>query len=141
MRRWIVAAGLALLLASNAASGEHARELTGLRLTFPTGLAGCPDGGMWVASTYSDTLVRVDSASGTSREIRLPQASHPAGLACDRRGAVWFAASGLGLVGRISPGLNKPQEFVLPSMRVPRRAASVPRAIAIHPERQEAWFT
>lgn len=136
----LAVAGTILLLAENLARGESAHEVSNLRLTFPTGLASCPDGSIWVASTYSDTLVRLDPVSGSLREVRLPLASHPAGLACDRRGAVWFAASGLGLVGRLDPGVEKAKEFVLPSTAT-ARTILVPRAIAIHPGRQEAWFT
>jgi virginiamycin B lyase len=142
--RWLlfafVAVGVSTLLVGSAARSEEVRELPDVRLTFPTGLAVCPDGAVWVASTFADALVRVDPSSGASRTVRLPPASHPAGLACDPRGAVWFAASGLGFVGRLDPGTDKAKEFALPSL-VGARLPLVPRAVAIDTRREEVWFT
>jgi virginiamycin B lyase len=134
-------AGAFVVLAAGRGDGEEAREVPGPRLTFPTGLAVCPDGGLWVASTYADTLVRIDPTSGATRAIRLELASHPAALICDRRGALWFAASGRGYVGRLDPDSDKPRQFVPPRVATAGRAIPVPRGLAIHPGRQEVWFT
>jgi virginiamycin B lyase len=143
--RWTVAVLLIAaaigVVVSTTARGEGLRELPGPRLTFPTGLTSCPDGAIWIASTFADTLLRIDAASGASSEFRLELGSQPTGLVCDRRGAVWFAASGRGYVGRLEPGADKPKEFAVPSIATVRNAIPAPRALAIHAARDEVWFT
>jgi virginiamycin B lyase len=117
------------------------RELESPVLTYPTGLAVAADGGVWIASTYADRLVRVDAATGATRTVELPQRSHPAGLLADARGAVWYAGSGLGLVARIEPDGHTVREFAIPSMLTARYAIPSPWSLAADPARGQVWFT
>jgi virginiamycin B lyase len=150
IRARLVAGGLvvgALGLASSAvmaadpAPREAVREFESPVLTFPTGIAVAADGGVWIASTYADQLVRFDPAARAVRTIQLPQRSHPAGLLADARGAVWYAASGLGLVARIEPDGKTVRELAIPSMATARYAIPSPWSLAADPAGGQVWFT
>ena len=115
-------------------------ELAEPGLTFPTGLTVAPDGAIWVASTFADELVRVAPPSFRITRVRLPLRSHPVGLAADAQGRIWFAGSGVGLVGRLTPGGTRAAEFPPPSLL---REAALPfvAAVALDPRGENAWFT
>jgi virginiamycin B lyase len=127
--------------AAQAPRQPTAREFSAPVLTFPTGVAAAPDGSIWVASTYSDKLLRFDPSTGQARDIPLPHRSHPVGVLVDPQGAVWYAASGLGLVGRLDPGAARPKEFAIPSIADARSAIPSPWAIALEPAGSHLWFT
>jgi virginiamycin B lyase len=139
----VAAASLLLALpgASEAQSSPAAREFTTPMLTFPTGIAVAVDGGVWIASTYADKLVRFDPESREVREVRLPLRSHPAGLLVDEGGAVWYAGSGLGVIGRLDPGHDRPREFAIPRIATARFATPSPWSLALDRSRSEIWFT
>jgi len=113
------------------------RELA-IVLTLPLGLGVGGDGAVWVASTMSDRLVRVDR-SGSVMSHALPLRSHPVGLAVDGAGAVWFAGSGVGLVGRLSPGVRRAAEFPPPAVLTPDDG--IPTAWALSIGGPYVWFT
>lgn len=117
------------------------REVEAPVLTFPTGLAVAADGGVWIASTYADRLVRFDPATGAARTIRLPQRTHPVGLLADARGAIWYAGSGLGLVARLEPDGTTVREFAIPSIVTAKFAIPSPWSLATDPVGGQVWFT
>jgi virginiamycin B lyase len=125
---------------AQSAEALSVREFEQPALTFPTGVAVAPDGGIWIASTYADKLVRFDPRSGQSREFPLALRSHPVGLLAEPAGAVWYAASGLGHVGRLEPD-GKPREFAIPSMLRARSAIPSPWSITLDSRRSEIWVT
>jgi len=144
--------GLALLLALGARLAAAAEpcavggspgitELGVGPFTFPTGVVAAPDGAIWVASTFADQLVRVDPVSLATSVVSLPLRSHPIGLAADTRGRIWFAASGVGLVGRLTPGAARAAEFAPPSLFGDVVVPPFVSAIALGPAGGDAWFT
>ena len=150
MRELILLALLVVLAPRPAAAGEPCAtgggpqaiaELAAPTFTFPAGVVAAPDGAIWVASTFADQLVRVDPVSLRATVVQLPLHSHPVGLAADARGHIWFAGSGVGLAGRLTPGVARAAEFPPPSLL--RAAATVPSvsAIAVEPGGGSVWFT
>ncbi len=108
-------------------------------LTYPTAVAVAPDGSVWIASTYADTLVRFDPERERSEEVKLPLRSHPAGLLVDARGAVWFSATGL--VGRLARASARASEFAVPSVVAAKYSSPMPWLLALDAARDEVWFT
>lgn len=149
MRRPRATGALALLLAALPVVGHADRgprgaavhEFTEPVLSYATGLAVATDGAVWIASTYSDQLVRFDPATGASRRIKLPLRTHPAGLMADAHGAVWYAGSGLGLVAKIEPDGKTVREFAIPSMTTARFAIPSPWSVVADPVGGQVWFT
>jgi len=145
-----VAAAIALAVLAVAAAKESSacespprviRELATPRFTFPLGLAVAPDGALWVASTMSDHLVRVDPMGGTTEAHRLPLRTHPVGIALDRGGAVWFSGSGVGLVGRLAPRASRAAEFPPPALLTGARGVPTAWSLALGGPRSEVWFS
>ena len=62
--------------------------------------AVAPDGALWYAGQMSNTLGRLDPATGEIREYRLNTPdSGPHGLVADRDGNIWFTANFKGYIG------------------------------------------
>ncbi len=151
MRDCLLVVALLLLAAGPAHAGQACtgdgasrRDITELiepALTFPLGLATAPDGAIWAASTFADQLVRLELDSGRISVVQLPLRSHPVGLAVDDQGRVWFAGSGVGLVGRITPGVARAAEFPPPTLFFPGRSIPSPTGIALDKRSGQAWFT
>lgn len=140
----ILAVALTLCLALAAPTrvpGGALQEFDNPVLTFPMGLAVSPDGGVWIASTYADQLVRFDPETRTVRRLQLEPRAHPVGIMADRRGAIWFAASGLGRVDRVEPDGTTIRQFGIPSMLTARFAIPSPWALAMDELRRQVWFT
>lgn len=117
------------------------REFAEPLLAFPGGIAVTPDGAVWVASMFTDKLIRFDPRTAQSREFPLALRTHPVGVLADPSGAVWFAASGLGRVGRLDPGSDKLKEFGIPAMLTARNAIPSPWLLARDPKDGDIWFT
>ena len=103
---------------------------------FPHDAALAPDGALWFTGMGSNTLGRLDVATGSFRSypLRTPD-SGPHGLVADRTGVIWFTANYKGYIGRLDPGTGQIVEYPLPDKR-----AQDPHTPAFD-QIGELWFT
>ncbi len=77
--------------------------------------AVAPDGALWYTGQMSNTLGRLDPATGEIREYRLKTPnSGPHGLVADREGNIWFTANFKGYIGKLDPRTGAITEYPLP---------------------------
>jgi virginiamycin B lyase len=73
-----------------------------------------PDGALWYTGQLSNTLGRLDPATGEIREYRLKTPdSGPHGLVADREGNIWFTANFRGYIGKLDPRTGNITEYPL----------------------------
>ncbi len=104
--------------------------------SFPHDPAVGPDGALWYTGMMSNTLGRVDPATGKIKEYPLPIAgSGPHGLVADGEGNIWFTASYKGYIGKLNA-----QTGVVTAYPMPDPSARDPHSLAIDPK-GIIWFT
>jgi virginiamycin B lyase len=103
---------------------------------FPHDPAVAPDGALWFTGMGSNTLGRLDTATGTFRSypVRTPD-SGPHGLVADRKGNIWFTANYKGYIGRLDPATGVMAEYPLPDKK-----AKDPHT-PVFDQKGELWFT
>jgi virginiamycin B lyase len=136
--------GLALLLLVSfmvltAIAGETVRieewDLTTPQ-SHPHDPAVAPDGSLWYTGMGSNTLGRLDPATGTIKEYRLKTPdSGPHGLVADREGDIWFTANFKAYIGRLNPRTGEVREYPMPDP-----AAKGPHT-PVFDQKGVLWFT
>lgn len=103
--------------------------------SFPHDPAVGKDGALWYTGMFSDTIGRLDPASGSIREYRLKPGSAPHGLAADDKGMIWFTANRGAYIGRLDPQSGAVTEYPMPDP-----AAEDPHT-PVFDKRGTLWFT
>ncbi len=104
--------------------------------SFPHDPAVGPEGSLWYTGLMSNTLGRLDPATGKIKEYRLKTAdSGPHGLTADREGNIWFTANYKGYIGRLNPQTGEVVEYLMPDSR-----ARDPHSLAFD-SKGTLWFT
>lgn len=95
-----------------------------------------PDGALWYTGQMSNTLGRLDPATGEIREYRLKSPnSGPHGLVADREGNIWFTANFKGYIGKLDPRTGEITEYPLPD-----KGAEDPHT-PVFDQKGTLWFT
>jgi virginiamycin B lyase len=104
--------------------------------SFPHDPAVAPDGSLWYTGMFSNTLGRLDPATGEIKEYKLknPQ-SGPHGLVADKEGRIWFTANDKAYIGRLDPGTGEVTEYPMPDP-----AAHDPHTL-VFDQKGMLWFT
>jgi virginiamycin B lyase len=104
--------------------------------SFPHDPAVAPDGSLWYTGMRSNTLGRLDPATGQIKEypLKTPD-SGPHGLIADREGNIWFTANYKGYIGKLNPRTGEVTEYPMPDP-----AARDPHTIVID-RKGILWFT
>jgi virginiamycin B lyase len=77
--------------------------------------ASAPDGSLWYTGMHSNTLGRLNPASGKIKEYQLKTPdSGPHGLVTDKEGDIWFTANYKSYIGKLDPHTGDVQEFPMP---------------------------
>lgn len=98
--------------------------------------AVAPDGTLWYTGQRSNTLGRLDLATGKIQEFPLKTpGSGPHGLVADREGNIWFTANAKGYIGKLDPRTAKVTEYPLPD-----KSAEDPHT-AVFDQAGILWFT
>jgi len=98
--------------------------------------AVAPDGALWYTGQMSNTLGRLDPATGEIREYRLKTPnSGPHGLVADREGNIWFTANFKGYIGKLDPRTGEITEYPLPG-----KGAEDPHT-PVFDQKGTLWFT
>ena len=100
----------------------------------PTGITTGPDGGVWFTGFSSNTIGRIDPATGAIVEYALGSGSGPYGITTGPDGRAWFTEASGNRIGRIDPATGTIVEYAVPT------PASRPQGIAKGPD-GGVWFT
>ena len=113
--KWLIPVGIVAVVAIIAlavlivggSGGSSGTELSvGQRIAvgdFPDGVAVDQNGLLWVASTRGNTVTRIDSASGTSDIVPVPDGSEPLAVAVTDDGGVWVSLRAEDRIVRFDP--------------------------------------
>ena len=101
-----IAAGLSVVIKEWAVPTLNSR---------PHDPAVAPDGSLWYTGQLSNTLGRLEPATGAIKEfpLRAPH-SGPHGLVADQDGNIWYTANFAGYIGKLNPSSGEITEFPLP---------------------------
>ncbi len=73
------------------------------------------DGSVWYTGQRASVIGRLDPASGTFKEWKLPTPnSGPHGLTADKDGNVWYTGNAAGLIGKVNPSTGEITEYKMP---------------------------
>lgn len=77
--------------------------------------AVAPDGSLWYTGMRSNTIGRLDPATGKIKEYQLKKPdSGPHGLVADKEGNIWFTANYKSYIGKLNPRSGEVQEYPMP---------------------------
>jgi len=77
--------------------------------------AVAPDGSLWYTGMRSNTIGRLDPATGKIKEYQLKTSdSGPHGLVVDKEGNIWFTANYKSYIGKLNPHTGEVQEYPMP---------------------------
>ena len=86
--------------------------------SFPHDPAVGIDGSLWYTGMASNTLGRLDPATGMIKEYRLTTPdSGPHGITPDKDGNIWFTANYKGYIGKLDPQTGKFRSIPCPTAR------------------------
>jgi virginiamycin B lyase len=74
-----------------------------------------PDGSIYIAVMFGNTIARFDPRTKAFQEWDLPSGARPHGLLVDRNGQVWYTGNGNGTIGHLDPATAKVIEHRAPS--------------------------
>ena len=104
--------------------------------SFPHDPAVAPDGALWYTGMLSNTLGRLDPATGKITEYRLKTPkSAPHGLVADTKGNIWFTANQKAYIGMLDPATGEVKEYQMPDP-----AAADPHTL-VFDQKGVLWFT
>jgi virginiamycin B lyase len=73
-----------------------------------------PDGSIWYVGQRSNTIGRINPATGQVREWLLPARALPHSVNVDAQGGVWYMGNGNGTIGRFNPETGEATEYRMP---------------------------
>jgi virginiamycin B lyase len=73
-----------------------------------------PDGMVWWVGQRSNTIGKLDPASGQMREWLLPARTLPHSVNVDAQGSIWYLGNGNGTIGRFDPATGAATEYRMP---------------------------
>ena len=79
----------------------HIRSYAGPGIGWPEGITTAPDGALWFADGYGDSIGRI-STDGQIRKYTNPRINWPSGIAAGPDGALWFVNGLDDSIGRIT---------------------------------------
>lgn len=72
------------------------------------------DGTIWWAGQWSNTIGRIDPATGEQKEFTLPPKAMPHTVTLDAKGNVWYTGNMNGTLGYLDPRTGKITEYKIP---------------------------
>jgi virginiamycin B lyase len=73
-----------------------------------------PDGSIWWAGQWSDSVGRVDPKTGEIKEYDLPTDAKPHTVTADRDGNIWYTGNGNGTIGKLDPKTGQITVYKMP---------------------------
>jgi virginiamycin B lyase len=141
--RWFIRVFAALLLVFVAILAAAAKEAVLIKEwdvptpnSRPHDPAVAPDGSLWYTGMHSNTIGRLDPATGKIKEypLKTPD-SGPHGLIADKEGDIWFTANYKSYIGKLNPRSGEVQEYPMPDP-----AAKGPHT-PVFDQKGLLWFT
>ncbi len=114
MRRWLLAAVLAIACTGAARAELAVRSFALPQGAYPHDVAVSADGTVWYTAQRSGHLGRFDPRTGQARHIALGEGSAPHGVIIGPDGAPWITDGGQNAIVRVDPQTEQVRVWKLP---------------------------